>query len=131
MAGEIDVQGEIDVAGRSLTTLPLNTQQAGQLGAAGGRLGGAGGQGGNKCLGTGYLPIYDGRHGEDGRLLAGHAYREQRCWHRRSRLECVPDGRPQREPHLPVPDRRRLSHLGGRGWWWRWLRSSLARSVAW
>lgn len=74
VAGEIDVQGEIDVAGRSLTTLPINTQQAGQLGAAGGVFGGAGGQGGNKCLGVGYQPIYDGRNGGDARLLAGHAY---------------------------------------------------------
>ncbi|MBM4060758.1 MAG: hypothetical protein FJ265_06650, partial [Planctomycetes bacterium] len=72
--GKIDVLGEIDVAGETLTTLPANTQATGQLGGAGGIFGGSGGQGGDKCFGTGYLPNYDGRVGSNANLIGGHAY---------------------------------------------------------
>lgn len=74
VSGKIDVQGEIDIAGKSLTTLPLNTQLTGQLGAEAGIFGGAGGQGGDKCLGTGYLPGLDGRAGSASRVLGTRAY---------------------------------------------------------
>ncbi|MBM4062068.1 MAG: hypothetical protein FJ265_13370 [Planctomycetes bacterium] len=74
VAGKIDVLGEIDVAGATLTSLPVNSQYTGQLGGAGGIFGGSGGQGGDKCLGTGYLPNYDGRAGGDASVLGGRAY---------------------------------------------------------
>lgn len=74
VGGRIEILGEIDVAGGSLTAPPLVNQVTGQIGASGGVFGGGGGQGGDKCLGTGYLPNYDGRNGLDARLLAGHAY---------------------------------------------------------
>lgn len=45
----------------------------GQPGGAPGAGGGRGGRGGNECQGTGPLGC-DGEHGEDVRLLAGHAY---------------------------------------------------------
>lgn len=74
VAGRLEVLGEIDVAGQSLTTLPLNTQVVGQQGAIGGVFGGNGGQGGDKCLGNGYLPNFDGRSGGDAQVLASRAY---------------------------------------------------------
>ena len=74
VAGRLEVLGEIDVAGESLTTLPRNTQVVGQQGAAGGVFGGQGGQGGDKCLGIGYQTNFDGRSGGDVQVFAGRAY---------------------------------------------------------
>ncbi len=72
--GKLEILGEIDVAGQSLTTLPPNTVTVGQQGAPGGVFGGAGGQGGDKCLGTGTNPNFNGRNGQSARLPGGHGY---------------------------------------------------------
>ncbi|MCA8963231.1 MAG: hypothetical protein H6838_13365 [Planctomycetes bacterium] len=74
VAGRLQVFGQIDVRGESLTTLPSNVIPAGQPGGAGGVFGGNGGQGGDKCLGVGAQPNYSGRDGEPVHVLAGHAY---------------------------------------------------------
>lgn len=74
VAGRLDIQGEIDVAGGSLTTVPTNADSLGQQGAPGGVFGGAGGQGGNRCGGTGYLVAFDGRNGSNARVLGSRAY---------------------------------------------------------
>jgi hypothetical protein len=74
VSGRLDIQGEIDVAGGSLTTVPTNAEPVGQMGAPGGVFGGAGGQGGNRCSGTGYLQAFDGRNGSNARVLGNRAY---------------------------------------------------------
>lgn len=74
VSGKLDIQGEIEAFGASITTMPLNTQTPGQPGGAGGIFGGAGGQGGEKCPGTGYNSNYDGRNGANATMLGGRAY---------------------------------------------------------
>jgi len=74
VSGLLDIRGEIDVAGGSLTTVPTNADALGQLGAPGGVFGGSGGQGGNRCGGTGYLQAFDGRNGNNARVLGSRAY---------------------------------------------------------
>jgi hypothetical protein len=74
VVGKMVIEGEIDAAGASLTTLPPNTITIGQAGAAGGIFGGSGGQGGDKCLGTGTNPNFNGRNGQAVRVRAGHGY---------------------------------------------------------
>ena len=72
--GPIDIQGELDASGQSLTTLPSNTIVAGQLGGRGGAGGGQGGQGGDKCNGLGVQPNHFGRDGQSVQVLPGHPY---------------------------------------------------------
>ena len=73
--GRLDIQGEIDVRGQSLTTMPSATSIPGQPGGAGGIFGGAGGQGGDRCNGfSPATPANNGRNGFDAKLLGGHAY---------------------------------------------------------
>ena len=74
VVGKFDIQGELNIAGQSLTTLPTNVTPTGQLGAAGGVFGGNGGQGGDKCLGVGSNPNFNGRNGQSARVRGGHAY---------------------------------------------------------
>ena len=74
VAGRLDIQGEIDIAGTSIPTMPLNTATVGQLGGAGGIFGGAGGQGGDKATGLSALPNFNGRPGGDARVIGGRAY---------------------------------------------------------
>jgi len=73
--GRLDIQGEIDVQGQSLTAMPLVVPVPGQPGGAGGIFGGAGGQGGEKCSGiVAATSGNNGRNGFDGRMVGGHAY---------------------------------------------------------
>ncbi|MFM1872260.1 MAG: Bacterial Ig-like domain [Planctomycetota bacterium] len=74
VVGKLQIDGEIDVQGASLTTLPSNVIAVGQTGATGGVFGGQGGQGGDKCLGTGFNPNYNGRDGQAARVRGGHGY---------------------------------------------------------
>ncbi len=74
VAGRFDILGEIDVAGETLTTLPINTQNNGQTGGIGGPYGGNGGAGGDRCLGIGASTAMNGRTGQAARVLGGHAY---------------------------------------------------------
>lgn len=76
VSGRLDIAGEIDVRGGS-TDLPLvpNTGPApGQPGGTAGIFGGAGGRGGDRCLGIGTDPAFNGVDGQNARVLAGHAY---------------------------------------------------------
>ena len=77
--GKIDVGGRIelnadDMVGFNSRSSAQATVMPGQPGGLPGIGGGRGGRGGNRCLGTGYQPIYDGVSGEDVRVPAGHAY---------------------------------------------------------
>ncbi|HEX5051792.1 MAG TPA: Ig-like domain-containing protein [Planctomycetota bacterium] len=74
VSGRLDLQGEIDVAGTSQTTLPLASQTSGQPGAAAGIFGGAGGQGGDRCSGSGASPVNNGRPGGAAQVHGAHAY---------------------------------------------------------
>ena len=74
VAGRLDIQGDLDLLGQSVTTAQLPTSPTGQDGALGGVYGGQGGQGGDKCSGFNSLPSYSGRNGSDVRVIAGHGY---------------------------------------------------------
>ncbi|MCA8963660.1 MAG: Ig-like domain-containing protein [Planctomycetes bacterium] len=74
VVGRLQIDGELNVAGQSLTTLPTNVVAVGQLGGLGGVFGGRGGQGGDKCLGVGSNPNFNGRNGQSARVRGGHAY---------------------------------------------------------
>jgi hypothetical protein len=73
----MDILGEIEISGQSITAMPLvsPTATVGQDGGLGGVFGGAGGQGGNKC--NGVIPatsLNNGHNGIDAHVTAGHAY---------------------------------------------------------
>jgi len=78
VVGRMDILGEIDVQGESITSMPqvptATTSATGQPGGLGGVFGGAGGQGGDKCSGTSLSTADHGRHGGDAHLTGGHAY---------------------------------------------------------
>ena len=73
--GRMDILGEIEISGQSITAMPLTTSNPGQPGGVAGPFGGAGGQGGDKCNGL-FLagPANNGRNGIDAHVTAGHAY---------------------------------------------------------
>ncbi|MBL8751279.1 MAG: hypothetical protein JNK78_19130 [Planctomycetes bacterium] len=72
VAGRLDIQGEIDVAGQSVPVV-ASPGANGQAGGAGGVFGGAGGKGGDRPLSSpGAAP--NGADGVAARVLAGHAY---------------------------------------------------------
>ena len=73
--GRMDILGEIEISGQSITAMPLTTSNLGQPGGVAGAFGGAGGQGGDKCNGL-FLagPGNNGRNGIDAHVTAGHAY---------------------------------------------------------
>ena len=80
VSGRLEILGDIEVNGESVNALVPQTQQSGQLGAAGGIYGGAGGQGGDKCLGVGPgVGQFSGRDGEDVNVVAAHGYFAQRA----------------------------------------------------
>ena len=77
--GRAEVLGRVELNGAGMTTFDCRApQQAtvipGQPGGLGGPGAGRGGKGGDRCLGLGYQPAYDGQAGEDVQLPAGHAY---------------------------------------------------------
>lgn len=75
VAGRLDVQGVIEIAGQSVTEIHVPTGGSGQFGAPGGIFGGSGGQGGDKCNGiTPAIPANNGRAGQSVNVLAGHGY---------------------------------------------------------
>lgn len=76
VAGRLDLQGEIDIAGQSSPIPPLaGPPSIGQVGAAGGIFGGTGGKGGDKNLtGVGALPTNNGTDGQAARVQGGHGY---------------------------------------------------------
>ncbi len=74
VVGRLQIDGELNVAGQSLTTLPTNVTVPGQLGASGGVFGGSGGQGGDRCTGLGANPNNNGRNGQSARVRGGHGY---------------------------------------------------------
>jgi len=82
-SGRIEIQGEVDVRGGSLASLPAPGISAslapGQPGAAGGVFGGHGGKGGDQCdgLGTGG-GAFTGQDGDGVTMVAGHAYAASR-----------------------------------------------------
>lgn len=77
--GRVDIAGRIELNAAAMTTFtsysgaqatPIAGQPGGQPGAGGAR----GGRGGDRCLGVGPSPDFNGHQGEDVRLPAGHAY---------------------------------------------------------
>lgn len=76
IAGRLDIQGDIEVNGQSVTTNQIGNTFSGQLGASGGIFGGDGGQGADRCagVGTGVGGQFNGRDGDDVNVLAGHGY---------------------------------------------------------
>ncbi len=75
VAGRLDIQGDIEMVGKSVTTTHIASTPTGQLGADGGIFGGKGGQGGDRCLGAGAgSGQFNGRDGESVNVLAGHGY---------------------------------------------------------
>ena len=81
VAGRLDVLGDIEVNGESVTVAQFPTTPLGQAGGEGGIYGGRGGQGGDRCLGvgTGVNNQYNGRPGEDVNVAAAHGYFAQRA----------------------------------------------------
>jgi len=80
VAGRLDVLGDIEIDGESITTAQFPTTTLGQVGAMGGIYGGQGGQGGNRCLGVGSSNgQFNGGDGEDVTVLAAHGYFAQRA----------------------------------------------------
>ncbi|MCK5943322.1 MAG: hypothetical protein KAI24_15180, partial [Planctomycetes bacterium] len=80
VAGRLDIQGDIEVNGQSVTDAQISNVQTGQMGGFGGIFGGNGGQGGDRCGGVGPgTGQFNGRPGQDVRLLAGHAYLSARA----------------------------------------------------
>ena len=77
VAGRVDVLGDIDVSGQSLTALPSvpsgTLPGIGQTGGLGGVFGGNGGKGGDKVL-AGATAANQGSLGQDAKVIAGHAY---------------------------------------------------------
>lgn len=82
-SGRIEVQGEVDLRGASLASLPSpglgSSLTPGQAGAVGAVFGGAGGKGGDQGdgLGTGG-GAFDGEAGSDVTMVSGHAYVQSR-----------------------------------------------------
>lgn len=75
VAGRLDIQGDIEVMGRSIEVAQVANATLGQPGALGGIFAGAGGSGGNRCAGVGTgTGEFNGRDGDDARVIAGHAY---------------------------------------------------------
>lgn len=76
VAGRLEVNGHIELRGEDTVafTVPSSGPAPGQPGGRSGIFGGAGGAGGDRCLGTGNSPDFNGRNGLDGHVLAGHAY---------------------------------------------------------
>lgn len=76
VAGRLEVLGEIDASGQSVTTLPV-LGTPGQAGGSGGVFGGNGGRGGDRIITgatTGATFVHQGVNGQDARVIAGHAY---------------------------------------------------------
>jgi hypothetical protein len=78
VAGRLEILGEIDISGESITTLPQPTISAsGQAGGAGGVFGGNGGRGGDRIPQGSVVPPVaqnQGGNGQDARVVSGHAY---------------------------------------------------------
>ncbi len=75
VAGRLDIDGDIEVLGQSVTQTQISTLPIGQAGGAGGIFGGDGGQGGDRCNGAvGTVPDNHGRNGQNASVLAGHSY---------------------------------------------------------
>lgn len=73
--GLLRIDGAIDIQGQSVPYPEPGPQ--GFAGGAGGIFGGAGGDGGQQCLGVGASPNFNGRHGADCSVPAGHAFAGQ------------------------------------------------------
>jgi hypothetical protein len=79
VAGKLEILGEIDVNGGSITAVPVagatpTTPATGQPGATGGPFAGSGGRGGDKITSTGSAALHNGVNGSDARVPTGHAY---------------------------------------------------------
>ena len=75
VAGRIDILGDIEVNGQSVTSSQFPTTPLGQPGAVGGIYGGTGGQGGDRCQGVGSgVGQFNGRDGDDVNVAAAHGY---------------------------------------------------------
>lgn len=72
--GKTDIQGTIQLSGGDFASIWDGAPAAGRVGSAGGCFGGNGGNGGDKGNGLGNQVAYNGKPGEDVKLLAGHAY---------------------------------------------------------
>ncbi|MBK8096457.1 MAG: hypothetical protein IPK26_05075 [Planctomycetes bacterium] len=76
VAGRVEINGHVELRGEDTVAFVVPTSGAapGQPGGRAGIFGGAGGTGGDRCLGTGNAPNFNGRNGLDGQVVAGHAY---------------------------------------------------------
>ncbi|MGK0304118.1 MAG: hypothetical protein ACI89X_005026, partial [Planctomycetota bacterium] len=75
VAGQLNIEGEIEVLGQSQTLNHNATSPIGEAGGMGGIFGGNGGQGGDRCNGVvGARPANNGRPGQNASVLGGHGY---------------------------------------------------------